>query len=435
ALPHARELNHFLAEQPFEDDAPRRTEFFDELGRSIARLHATGVNHPDLYSIHIHVARRASRWQVWFLDFQRSTWRREIRLEMRVRDLAALAATLPERLADKHDRAALWDGYLAESKVGVRMSQLAAAIDRRSQRLLTRRKFWEIRESDTQGHQSAPNVELEGPTTLWIDAAYSQRLERAGLTTFSAMMSTRDGLLLRALKDRENWRLRLDSVEPCGAYLKKHHQRSLATWLRAKAGWGLGETPGRTEARNVASLARGGIAAMRLIAFGEKLHEDGLLESFVLTEELVGFTQLDHFLRQRFSPRHATRVVRRDPELEELIRCVASVASRFHRLGYNHRDLYCCHFFIREPSCGEFHVNLIDLQRVEHRRRFRRRWLVKDLAQLAYSVPCDRITCTQKLAFMKHYLGVRKLDARHKRFIRRVLAKQQAMERNLGAHP
>jgi hypothetical protein len=75
------------------------------------------------------------------------------------------------------------------------------------------------------------------------------------------------------------------------------------------------------------------------------------------------------------------------------------------------------------------------LQRVEHRHRFRGRWLVKDLAQLAYSAPRDRIGCTQRLAFIKHYLGVRKLRPQDKRLIREVLAKQRLMERNLGAHP
>jgi heptose I phosphotransferase len=114
---------------------------------------------------------------------------------------------------------------------------------------------------------------------------------------------------------------------------------------------------------------------------------------------------------------------------------VAAVAARFHRSGYNHRDLYCCHFFIKETATGVFQVNLIDLQRVEHRRYLRWRWLVKDLAQLAYSAPRDRVTCTQKMAFIKQYLGVKKLRPQDKRLIRRVLAKQRSMERNLGAHP
>ncbi len=80
-------------------------------------------------------------------------------------------------------------------------------------------------------------------------------------------------------------------------------------------------------------------------------------------------------------------------------------------------------------------MNLIDLQRVEHRRKFRGRWLVKDLAQLSYSAPRDRISWTQRLAFMKHYLGVRKLRPQDKRLIRQVLAKQRLMERTLGVHP
>jgi len=111
------------------------------------------------------------------------------------------------------------------------------------------------------------------------------------------------------------------------------------------------------------------------------------------------------------------------------------VARKFHALGYNHRDFYCCHFFIREPRPGDFEVNLIDLQRVEHRRRLRRRWLIKDLAQMSYSSPCDQISQTDQMAFIKQYLGVTKLRPAEKRFIRAVLAKRRRMLRNLGPHP
>ena len=95
-------------------------------------------------------------------------------------------------------------------------------------------------------------------------------------------------------------------------------------------------------------------------------------------------------------------------------------------------NFYCCHFFVREDAPGEFAIRLIDLQRVQHRRRFRRRWLVKDLAQLAYSAPRDRITRTRRLAFLRRYLGIEKLRPRDKRLIRRVLAKQKRMERRRG---
>ncbi|MCA9100953.1 MAG: hypothetical protein KDA63_07390, partial [Planctomycetales bacterium] len=208
-----------------------------------------------------------------------------------------------------------------------------------------------------------------------------------------------------------------------------------ATRVRAALGLGCGRTAAWTEAANIDRLARSGLAVMKLIAFGEKLHDDGRLEAFLLTEELSGFTQLDHFLRARFRPRRMDRPSRRDESLHCLIGEVADVAGRFHRLGYNHRDFYCCHFFIRETDDGGFRVNLIDLQRVEHRRCWRRRWLVKDLAQLAYSAPTDRISGLQRLAFIKRYLGVKRLRPSDKRLIRQVISRWRKMERRLGPHP
>ena len=273
-----------------------------------------------------------------------------------------------------------------------------------------------------------------GDGQMWMDGRFQTELEVAGLTRFEGVMAASKGRCLRALADRENWRLQMDGDRrrDRGVFLKKHHVRTWSSRLRAKLGAGPGETAGRVEARNVALLADDGIEVMRLIAYGEKLHRDGRLESFVLTEELEGYTQLDHFLHRRFKMRELYRTARRDRGLYRLIRRVAAVAREFHDAGYNHRDLYCCHFFIRETSPGEFDIKLIDLQRVQHRRRFRRRWLVKDLAQLAYSAPRERITCTQKLAFVREYLSVKKLRAADKRLIRRVLAKQQLMERKQG---
>lgn len=269
---------------------------------------------------------------------------------------------------------------------------------------------------------------------MWVAGEYREQLARAGLDSFEAVMSSDQGTLLRTLPDRENWRLELVAGDARRAmYLKRHRQRSLAHWLRARLGIGPGVTAGRTEAENAAQLQQSGIEAMRLVAYGECLRRDGLAESFVLTEELAGFTQLDHFLRQRFAA--AAEQPHRDRHLEQLSRHVADVAARFHREGFNHRDFYCCHFFIRERRPGEFDVRLIDLQRVERRRRLRRRWIVKDLAQLAYSAPSERITCTLRMAFIKRYLGVRRLRPADKRLIRQVLAKQRSLVRRHGVHP
>ena len=126
---------------------------------------------------------------------------------------------------------------------------------------------------------------------------------------------------------------------------------------------------------------------MDVVAYGEQLLPDGLVESFVLTEELHGYVELDRFLRTRFPAPRPGSAAPRDPDLTRLVRQLAALVRRFHQSGFNHRDLYCCHFFLREPSPGQFQIKLIDLQRVQHRRWLRRRWLVKDLAKLAWSAP------------------------------------------------
>ncbi len=276
-----------------------------------------------------------------------------------------------------------------------------------------------------------------GDGKMWWDDRLRPELCRAGLTGFEAVMANLTGECLRTLKDRENWHLQLAGAEqqPYGVYLKKHHVRTWRSRLRAVLGVGPGTTAGRVEAQNVGSLTADGIRVMNLVAYGEKLHTNGLVESFVLTEELAAHTELPQFLRRRFTPTPPRGSSHRDRDLHRLIRQLALTVRRFHAAGYNHRDLYGCHFFVKEPAPGEFEIRLIDLQRVQRRRRFRRRWLVKDLAQLAWSAPHDRIKCTHKMAFIRHYLGVRKLRPADKRLIREVLAKQQVMRRRSGVAP
>ncbi len=169
---------------------------------------------------------------------------------------------------------------------------------------------------------------------------------------------------------------------------------------------------------------------MRLVAYGERLRADGIVESFLLTEELAGYVELQEFLRNRF-PTRATPGGR-DPDLRRIIRQVAEIARRFHAAGYNHRDFYTCHFLAKEPSPGQFDIRLIDLQRVQRRRWFRRRWIVKDLAQLAYSAPRDRIGPKELIAWMRHYLATPKLRPGNKRLIRAVAARVKRMRRRLG---
>jgi heptose I phosphotransferase len=266
--------------------------------------------------------------------------------------------------------------------------------------------------------------------TMWLDANCRQTLIERGLSYFDRVMQISGGRCQKTLPDREILHFRVSSSEsPHGIYVKRHHLKTFGGRLRAILGLPPKPTPGRIEAANVNRLSAEGIAVMRLLAYGEKVHADGLQESFVITEELEEFSELQHYLTRNFS---TPRTRESERELRELIRQVAGVAGRFHRAGYNHRDLYCCHFFLKEQPAGGWEIRLIDLQRVQRRRWFRRRWIVKDLAQLSWSAPKACIDCKHKIAFLHDYFGVKKLTPYHRRLLRSVLFKQKLMERKLG---
>jgi heptose I phosphotransferase len=266
---------------------------------------------------------------------------------------------------------------------------------------------------------------------MWLDERFRPALRDRGLTQFDRVMSVFGGRCEKALPDREilHFRLKTDGDSPRGIYLKRHHWRTWQSRLRALLGLPPAPTPGRIEAANAGQLASQGIAVMRLLAYGEKVHADGLQESFVITEELEEFAELHHYLRRKYSSAPSAHSER---TLLQLVRDIARVARRFHAAGYNHRDLYCCHFFVKELPSQRCEIRLIDLQRVQFRRWFRRRWIVKDLAQLAWSAPSVCIRCRHKIAFLHEYFGVKKLRPTHKKLIAAVVRKQRKMERRLG---
>lgn len=431
-LEGARPLPAQLLDASWQPDADERREFFQHLGREIGRLHATGYAHGSLSAPAVLAIRQEGAARFGFQHVAKARQFRRLSLARRAAELAMLDATLPERIATAEDRQRLVEAYIHEACIEGQAGDLLELIAKRRERLLARRDVWEIRERFLAGDDLVPPTR---PAHLWIDPAFRPALESTGLASLPAVMETKSGKCLRVLKDRENWRLDLPHVPgPPGAYLKKHHIRTMGSWLRAKLGRGPGDTAGRVEARNIALLRRAGIAAMRLIAFGEQLLPNGELQSFVLTQELAGYLQLDHYLKQRVASA-ARRTPTEQAALRVLVDQVAELAGKFHRLGYNHRDLYCCHFFVKPESEGRFQINLIDLQRVEHRRWLRRRWIIKDLAQLSYSAPRDQIRCREKLAFMRRYLGVSRLRPQDKRFIRQIVAKQTLMEWQSGKHP
>ena len=260
----------------------------------------------------------------------------------------------------------------------------------------------------TSGNDPASiGLKPSGDGTIWTDSAYGRALRHWGVVGVDAVMRSNQGECLRKLDDRENWFLPTPEGPSRGMYLKKHHPAGRRGLKRSI----VEESPGLVEARNIGRLLAAGIGTMRVVAYGEgSASPNGKPgESFLLTESLDGYEPLDDYLRRRFSRGGSEE----SEAFNRLIDAVAAVARRFHSAGFNHRDFYCCHFFVKEAGDG-FDVRLIDLQRMQYRQSRRRRWIVKDLAQLAYSAPRDSVDCKTRVRFLRGYFGVSKLGKNRK---------------------
>lgn len=193
-------------------------------------------------------------------------------------------------------------------------------------------------------------------------------------------------------------------------YLKRHwnlsKKKSDGPFKEAFAEWS-----------NLTLLAHCGIKVPEAVAYGYGLI-NGRSVAFVMMKEVPGM-QADHFIERKLN---------RELGFEARVKLaerLGELAKKFHGLGYNHRDFYLCHTFVN-PVGDDFELNLIDLQRVQHRKVFRKRWIVKDLAQMSYSSLriCSR---TDRMRFYLKYCGSDSLSAADKKLIASINKKVAAM--------
>lgn len=255
---------------------------------------------------------------------------------------------------------------------------------------------------------------------LLINPAYYDLLAANGLVTFEAVMAYGGGEVLRTLALRENVRLELAGADGRRVvfYAKRHRAPPWTEQVwRLLTGRGA-RSFGRREWDAAALLAAAGISTAEPVAVGERRRGPLAGESFFIAAGLPGYQPADDLLRQ-MAPSERT------PVLE----AIADLARRFHQAGFNHRDFYLCHVFVRRgPAPGpHFDLALIDLQRVE-RFLWRRRWLVKDVAQLAYSA--RGILCAAEWEeWLCRYFATERLDRRQRRFAAAVRRKADRIAR------
>ncbi len=194
-------------------------------------------------------------------------------------------------------------------------------------------------------------------------------------------------------------------------YLKRFLRPPLQAQVeRVRMGaWGHGTA--WTEWSNIQRLEEIGVPTMRPIAFAEKVAAGWEVASLLCSEQVPG-ESLERWLPVGWQSAVETfgAVWRR-----QAVSQLAGIVQRMHAAALFHRDLYTSHVFVQVEPDGRTLFHLIDLQRMLRARFRQRRWRVKDLAALAGSAPRGQISRTDRMRFLKAYLGpdVRRPEWKH----------------------
>jgi tRNA A-37 threonylcarbamoyl transferase component Bud32 len=269
---------------------PERLAFARRLGRALARVHAAGIDHPDLTSKHVLV--HPHRRTITLLDWQRARRRPAVGWQERTRDLAALHASLADDLARPRERLACLRTYLMACGDAWRppAGVLLKLIERRAARLLRRRPVRELRQ---------PPRAAAGERLRWVDGealCVTRRFWRACRGRVPEW-------LVRAAREPAHCR----SVESLpletggrGMLTRSPAAGRLRLWLGRLRGRRY-TSPELRQAGLFTRLRRFGVPTPLLLAFGQR--PDGA--ALLLTEEVTGAIPMADWLAARPGDRAA----------------------------------------------------------------------------------------------------------------------------------
>ena len=175
----------------------------------------------------------------------------------------------------------------------------------------------------------------------------------------------------------------------------------------------------RREFENYAAFQRMDIPCAQALACGELRDGLGRLQrAFILTRAVPEAQTLIEFVQARCPSRAhaASRKLR-----QEIIARLAPLVARIHQRNFFHNDLVWRNLLVTCPPQGTPSLWWIDCPRGRFSFFGRRRLQLKDLASLDKQAS-RRLSRAERLAFVKAYLGKRRLDADVKRMAGGILA-------------
>jgi KDO2-lipid IV(A) lauroyltransferase len=244
-------------------------------------------------------------------------------------------------------------------------------------------------------------------------------LQQNNMDSFDTIFRCDAGELIRAVPGRSTRRIELAGTgnRSVPVYLKCYDHTKHAAFRRflRRLGWARPADEASYEWRKIYRLRYHGFNTPDPIAVGREKRNGRVARSFVMTAEIAGGVGADDYLSGLDAARR-----------RQLVATLAELTRRFHESGFVHKDYFLGHIFV-VPRDGKPEPVLLDLQRVIGPGRFRSRWLIKDLAALAYSALKLGVPRTDLMRFYRQYAQKQRLDETDKRRIRKILARTQRL--------
>ena len=392
------DLRSYLHEHPLE-----RVALAQALGTELARVHEAGFYHRDLYSKHILVGRAEGGWRFCFLDWQRGRRMRRLSWLKRLRDLAALDATLGDALAARRTRLLCWHAYLiAQSRLPARPNRLLRQLCCLSARLQRKRRIRELRQ---------PPLPAGRQNLIWLDG------EALCVTPRFQSAMAQD-----AMGQAPTWLSKPDSLPSCSQVecqeisapddvrwtLVRRWSNRPGRWLWSWWRRPLFPAPEFEQAAAIVRLERFGVEAPRLLALGHRTLRPWQTYSFLLTETPIYLVPLRDYWRQASAR-----------ERGDVMRQAGRLLRRIHEAGYRWIDPRFDAWSVR-PETGALVLTRVDVLRrhAGSPDRLARR----DLAQLVHaSLP--GLTAADRLRFFLGYHALEGLTPQAQHFARKLSAR------------
>jgi heptosyltransferase-2 len=271
---------------------------------------------------------------------------------------------------------------------------------------------------------------LKVSESVFIDSDYLSAFNEIGLNSIDKIFAF-DKAKNLSKKNMAGFRSRLqfeiNSPGQTTLFLKRYNRPpvmvQLKTWF---AGHGK-KSLGFLEYETSEQLKEAGINTPRTIAYGQDCGSFFEKRSFFITEKIPNAEALERKLPTFITDKSARKNI--EPR-RKFIAGLANFIRKFHETNYRHRDLYLAHIFYNDK--GEFY--LIDLARAFRPYLLKKRFQIKDIAQLYYSAPGKYFSRTDRLRFYMNYADRKKLNTDDKLFIRQVMKKVSRMAKHDSKH-